>query len=156
MSLLEALCRRRGLRLTEHRRIVLEVLEAATDHPNVREIHRRVAAGHCIGLATVYRALNSPAAAGIVMRRTFPDGSAHYQRSDTASRSHLFDLGEGKLLEVDDVNLVRLADKVAEQLGYRLVDYRLSLFGRKQDCAKSETRELEAMLSRRRSSGTWH
>lgn len=154
MDPLEALCRRRGLRLTEHRRIVLEVLEAATDHPSVREIHRRAAAGHCIGLATVYRALNSLAESGIVMRRTFPDGRSYYERADAASHSHLFDVDNGEILEVGDGNLLRLAKLVAERLGYRVVDYRLSLYGEKQGFARFEGRGTAAGLNRRRSSDT--
>ena len=81
MTALEALCVQRGLRLTEHRRIVLEVLEGADDHPCVREIHRRAADGHRIGIATVYRTLNTLVDAGMVKRQVFADGKAHYERA---------------------------------------------------------------------------
>jgi len=58
MDRLEQLCCERELRLTEHRCIVLDVLEKATDHPCTCEIHRGAAAEHRIGVASVYRALN--------------------------------------------------------------------------------------------------
>ena len=142
MTPLQQLCLHRGLRLTEHRRIVLEVLEAATDHPCAREIHRRAATGHRIGLATVYRTLNSLAAVGLVRRHVFRDGKARYEGADGLPHDHLIDVATGEILEISDRELPRIAEAVAAGLGYRLVDYRLRLFGEKPP------------LSRRRSSGT--
>jgi Fur family ferric uptake transcriptional regulator len=130
MTPLETLCLQRGLRLTEHRRIVLEVLEASDDHPCVREIHRRAAAGHRIGIATVYRTLNSLVEVGMVRRQVFPDGKAHYERAGRPSHPHLIDLATGEITEVDDMALTHLLEEQARRLGYRLVDFRLKLFGR--------------------------
>jgi Fur family ferric uptake transcriptional regulator len=131
---LEELCVRRGLRLTEHRRIVVEILEAATDHPCVREIHRRAARDHRIGVATVYRTLNRLAAAGLVTRHVFRDGQsgskgARYERVGAATHHHLIDVDTGRVVEVDDAELTRLIEATARSLGYRLVDYRITLFG---------------------------
>ena len=129
MTPLESLCTERGLRLTEHRRIVLEVLEAATDHPCAREIHRRAADGHRIGIATVYRTLNSLAQLGMVTREVFPDGKAHYERAGRPSHPHLIDLDSGAIVEVDDDSLAAAVEAMAHRLGYRLVEYRLRLYG---------------------------
>jgi Fur family transcriptional regulator, ferric uptake regulator len=130
MTPLEALCVQRGLRLTEHRRIVLEVLEAAEDHPCVREIHRRAADGHRIGIATVYRTLNTLVEAGMVKRQVFADGKAHYERAGRAPHPHLIDLASGAIVEIDDPGLESLLEREALKLGYRLVDYSLKLFAR--------------------------
>jgi Fur family transcriptional regulator, ferric uptake regulator len=130
MTPLEALCLQRGLRLTEHRRIVLEVLEASHDHPCVREIHRRAATGHRIGIATVYRTLNSLVERGMVRRQVFPDGRAHYERAGRPSHPHLIDVATGTIVEIDDVGLHALLERQARLLGYQLVDYSLRLFAR--------------------------
>lgn len=137
MRALEALCVQRGLRLAEHRRIVLEVLEQATDHPCAGEIHRRAAAGHRIGIATVYRALNSLVEAGVVRRQACADGKAHYEPAGSV-HPHLIDIDTGHVVEIDDDRLAVLIEGTARSLGFRLVDFRLRLFG----------------VSRRRSSGT--
>jgi Fur family ferric uptake transcriptional regulator len=129
---LERLCERRGLKLTEHRRIVLEILESANDHPCAREIHRRAARDHRIGLATVYRSLNSLAAAGVVVRQTFSDGKARYEGAAPAPHEHLIDVATGEVLEVAEPQVVHLLQAVARDLGYRLVDYRLQLFGERR------------------------
>jgi Fur family ferric uptake transcriptional regulator len=129
---LEQLCLQRGLRLTEHRRIVLAVLQAAGDHPTAREIHRRASADHRIGLATVYRTLNTLMAAGVVARHVFPDGKARYEGAAVRSHHHLVDIRTGKIFDVRDADIARLVETVARDLGYRLVDYRLRLFAEAQ------------------------
>jgi len=78
MNRLERLCEERGLRVTEHRRIVLEVLATTGSHSSAREIHRRAAADHLISLATVFRALDRLVDVGVV-RRLSLDGNAHYE-----------------------------------------------------------------------------
>lgn len=118
-----------GLRLTEHRRIVLELLEATTDHPCARELHLRAARNHRIGIATVYRTLNRLAAVGLVTRHVFRDGKIRYERAGAEAHHHLIDMASGRIVEVDDAKLKQLAEKVARRLGYRLVDYRLTLLG---------------------------
>jgi Fur family transcriptional regulator, ferric uptake regulator len=130
MTSLEAQCVERGLRLTEHRRIVLEVLELSDDHPCVREIHRRAADGHRIGIATVYRTLNTLVDAGMVRRQMFPDGRTHYERVGRPSHPHLIDVASGMIVEIDDAGLEALLQREARRLGYHLVDYSLKLFAR--------------------------
>lgn len=132
MDRLEALCRERGVRLTEQRRLVLEVLEAATDHPCTFEIHRRASAGRPIGVATVYRALNSLANAGLVTRHVFQDGKVRYERAGVTPHPHLIDVVTGEIVEVtNDGGLVRLLEKEAARRGFWLRSYRLRLFGRR-------------------------
>ena len=130
MDRLDELCRERGLRLTEQRRLVLEVLEAATDHPCTFEIRRRASAGRRIGVATVYRALNSLATAGLVTRHVFRDGKARYERTGRAPHPHLIDVSTGEIVEVEDDGVpTRLIEAEARSMGFRLVEFRLKLFG---------------------------
>lgn len=132
MEPLDELCRERGVRLTEQRRIVLEVLEAATDHPCTFEIHRRASVDRKIGVATVYRALNSLTTAGIVTRHVFRDGKARYERTGSAPHPHLIDVATGEVMEVGDAGeLAREIEKEARRMGFRLVEFRLRLFGEK-------------------------
>ncbi len=133
MEQLEELCRERGVRLTEQRRIVLEVLETATDHPCTFEIHRRASVGRRIGVATVYRALNSLATAGLVTRHVFRDGKARYERAGRAAHPHLIDVATGEVVEVDDEgDLTRMIEEEARRMGFRLVEFRLKLFGERR------------------------
>jgi Fe2+ or Zn2+ uptake regulation protein len=53
---LEAACVDKGMRMTEQRRVIARVLQAATDHPDVEELYRRSSAvDPNISISTVYR-----------------------------------------------------------------------------------------------------
>ena len=41
---IEGRCEARGLRMTEQRRVIAQVLEQATDHPDVEELYARASA----------------------------------------------------------------------------------------------------------------
>jgi len=71
-SILEKKCIERGLRMTEQRRIIAQVLSEATDHPDAEEV------------------------------------------------------------EFVDAEIEALQEKIAEKLGYELVDHRMELYGRKK------------------------
>lgn len=133
MDQLEQLCRDHGLKLTIQRRIVLEVLQASADHPSAYEVQQRTEKQRRIALATVYRSLNALTDAGLVTRHIFADGKTRYERAGRDAHPHLIAVDSGEIVEVDDVNLRQLLKEEAGRLGYRLVDYRLKLYGaRKQ------------------------
>ena len=51
-------CLRVGLRMTLPRKVILEVIEASEDHPDVEELYRRaVEKDRSISIATVYRTI---------------------------------------------------------------------------------------------------
>ena len=51
-------CIKVGLRMTLPRKIILEVIEASADHPDVDELYRRaVEKDRSISIATVYRTI---------------------------------------------------------------------------------------------------
>jgi Fur family ferric uptake transcriptional regulator len=124
---LERLCRVKRIAFTVQRRIVLETLLAAPDHPSAFDIRDRISRRYPISLATIYRTLNTLADAGILKRRLFGDGKARYEIPGRTAHPHLIDVATGKIVEVDDTEIAALIAKVAQRLGYRLVDYRLEL-----------------------------
>jgi Fur family ferric uptake transcriptional regulator len=127
---LEAACAAKGLRMTEQRRIIARVLEAADDHPDVEELHRRAAAvDPRISISTVYRTVKLFEDAGIITRHDFREGRARYETVPDEHHDHLIDLRSGKVIEFRNEEIERLQQAMAERLGYRLVDHRLELFG---------------------------
>lgn len=125
----ERLCRSLGITLTRQRRIVLEVLQQATDHPCATEIRRRISRKRRVALATVYRTLNMLTEAGVLKRSLFSDGRARYEILGRRALPHLIDVTTGEIVEVDDEDLARQIEKVAQRLGYRLVDFHLKILG---------------------------
>ena len=123
-------CEDHGLRLTDQRRTIAAVLEAATDHPDVEELYNRASAvDPNISLATVYRTVKLFEETGILEKHEFGDGRARYETSDREHHDHLIDMNSGEVIEFIDPEIEALQDKIAEKLGYRLLGHRLELYG---------------------------
>ena len=123
-------CEDHGLRLTDQRRTIAAVLEAATDHPDVEELYNRASAvDPTISLATVYRTVKLFEETDILEKHEFGDGRARYETSDREHHDHLIDMNSGEVIEFIDPEIEALQDKIAEKLGYRLMGHRLELYG---------------------------
>ena len=116
--------------MTGQRRLIAQVLSDADDHPDVEEVYRRaVLLDSRISLATVYRTVRLLEEADILERHEFRDGRARYEAADSDHHDHLIDTESGKVIEFNNDEIERLQSKIAEELGYRLVDHRLALYG---------------------------
>jgi Fur family ferric uptake transcriptional regulator len=127
---IEAECVKRGLRMTEQRRVIARVLAGSGDHPDVEELHRRAAAiDDGISISTVYRTVKLFEDAGIIARHDFGDGRARYEQAPAEHHDHLIDLKTGRVIEFHSEEIEAIQAEVARRLGFRLVDHRLELFG---------------------------
>lgn len=127
---LEQVCAAKGMRMTDHRRVIARVLEAATDHPDVEELYRRSSATDPrISIATVYRTLKLFEDAGVIERHDFGEGRGRYESIPDEHHDHLIDLRSGKVVEFTNQEIEKLQRIIAEELGYRLMDHRLELYG---------------------------
>jgi Fur family transcriptional regulator, ferric uptake regulator len=126
----EALCLKKGLRITEQRRVIARVLGEVDDHPDVEALHRRVAAvDPKISIATVYRTVKLFEEAGIIERHEFQGGRSRYETVQDEHHDHLIDVETGSVIEFHDPELEALQARIAARLGFRLVDHRMELYG---------------------------
>ncbi|SNY90384.1 Fur family transcriptional regulator, ferric uptake regulator [Cohaesibacter sp. ES.047] len=127
---IEDLCTKAGMRMTEQRRIIAQVLDAAIDHPDVEELYARaVKIDSNISISTVYRTVKLFEDSGIIERHDFRDGRSRYETITEEHHDHLIDLRTGKVIEFRDEEIERLQVEVARRLGFKLVDHRLELYG---------------------------
>src|SRR3954451_7197509 len=127
---IEALCADKGLRITEQRKIIARVLGDSEDHPDVETLHARAASiDSNISIATVYRTVRLFEEAGILARHEFGDGRARYEAASDEHHDHLIDVETGRVVEFVDEELEALQKRIAEKLGFRLVDHRMELYG---------------------------
>jgi Fur family ferric uptake transcriptional regulator len=126
----EALCADKGLRITEQRRVIARILSESEDHPDVETLHERASAiDPRISIATVYRTVRLFEEAGILARHEFGDGRARYEAASDEHHDHLIDVETGRVVEFVDEELEALQKRIAEKLGFRLVDHRMELYG---------------------------
>ena len=123
-------CSQSGLRMTEQRRVVAQVLETSHDHPDVEELYARaLALDPRISIATVYRTVKLFEEAGILEKLEFGDGRARYEDAERDHHDHLIDMQTGQVIEFIDPEIELLQEKIAKRLGYHLKDHRLELYG---------------------------
>ncbi|WP_017932333.1 Fur family transcriptional regulator [Robiginitomaculum antarcticum] len=130
-SWIEKKCVEHNMRMTDQRRIIARVLSDAEDHPDAEELYARAEKlDPNISLATVYRTVRLFADAGIIETHDFRDGRSRYEPAHDEHHDHLIDVSTGDVIEFVDDEIEALQIKIAEKLGYDLVDHRLELYGK--------------------------
>ena len=128
---IERLCKQLGLKMTEQRRVIAQVLSESEDHPDVEAVHHRAAKiDPRISIATVYRTVRLFEAANILERHDFGDGRGRYEEVPEKHHDHLIDLESGLVIEFENEEIESLQREVAKRLGYELVSHRLELYCR--------------------------
>lgn len=128
---LEAKCAAAGVKMTGQRRVVLQVLAEAADHPSVESLFDRAKIlDPSISMATVYRTLNLLDEMELVDRREFRQNFARFE-VNAEHHHHLVDLDTGAVIEFQNEKLEQLKEEIARELGYELVDHTLELYGKK-------------------------
>ena len=129
---IEDKCLKAGVRLTDQRKIIAKVMSESDDHPDVDELHNRVTKiDSKVSIATVYRTVKLFEEAGIVSKHDFKGTKSRYEQNTEEHHDHLIDVNTGEIIEFVDNDIEKLQKKVAEKLGYKLVDHRLELYGTK-------------------------
>ena len=132
ISALEDKCIKKGVRLTDQRKLIAKVMSDSEDHPDVDELHKRVnKLDNKISIATVYRTVKLFEEAGVVSKHDFKGNKARYEQAPQEHHDHLIDINTGEIIEFVNEDIEKLQRKVAEKLGYNLVDHRLELYGSK-------------------------
>ena len=129
---IEEMCVQKSMRMTDQRRVIAKILDNAYDHPDVEELHRRACViDKNISVATVYRTVRLFEEAGILVRHEFKDGRSRYENVDIRDHhDHLIDIENGEIIEFMNEEIEAIQKKIADTLGYELIDHRLELYGR--------------------------
>ncbi|WP_236870035.1 Fur family transcriptional regulator [Candidatus Bandiella numerosa] len=131
MNDIEKSCIEKNLKLTSQRKIIAEVLSNSTDHPDVEELYFRANKIDAkISLATIYRTLNLFEQCGLIKKLEIGEGKARYEEFKKANEHfHLVDIETGDIVEFKNKDLEKLKEKIAKELGYKLVNSKLELYG---------------------------
>ena len=130
---IEQKCIAKGVKLTDQRRVIAQVMSESSDHPDVDELYNRVSKiDPKISIATVYRTVKLFEETGILTKHEFKGGKARYEELNESHHDHLIDVKTGEIIEFVDDEIEKLQKKVAEKYGYDLVDHKLELYGVKK------------------------
>jgi len=124
--------RKVGLKVTQPRKRILELLEeAGTKHLTADDIYRvLIQSGEDTGLATVYRVLNQFEAAGLIVKHNFESGQAYYELDSGDHHDHMVCVETGKVTEFISDEIEKLQARIVAEHGYEIVDHSLVIYVR--------------------------
>jgi Fur family transcriptional regulator, ferric uptake regulator len=117
-------------RSTRQFQAVLDTLSGSAEFRSAKDIHAAMhASGDSIGLATVYRALQSLVESDQADVLRTDAGESVYRRCSGTHHHHLICRRCGRTVEVQGPAVERWADRMGEQHGFSDVSHTVELFG---------------------------
>jgi Fur family ferric uptake transcriptional regulator len=127
---LQEYLQRQGLKLTRQRRAIAEVVFRSDGHLTLTDIHERARERQkSLGFATVYRTMKLMAEAGFATQHRFDDGQSRFERADDDHHDHIICSRCGKIIEFEAPDIERRQEKIARELGFRVVSHRHEIYG---------------------------
>jgi Fur family ferric uptake transcriptional regulator len=124
-----------GRRPTRQRAAVAAVLADVDEFRSAQELHALLRdAGEKVGLATVYRTLQTMAADGSIDMLRTAEGEAVYRACSTGHHHHLVCRDCGRTIEVEGPAVERWADAIAAEHGFTGITHTVEVFGTCPDC----------------------
>lgn len=121
-------CQALGMRVSQQRRSILELLWQAREHLSAREIYHRLnQQGKKIGHTSVYQNLEALSSQGIVECVERCDGRLYGHVSD--SHSHVNCLDTHRIIDIYVDLPETLIQEVEKKLGVKITDYRIDFYG---------------------------
>ena len=113
--------------------IITELGGHPAGHPDVNLIYMKASEKDSnISIATVYRTVKLFEEYGVIEKHDFKDGRSRYEPiQESNHHDHLIDIESGDVYEFSNSEIEAIQKRIAEELGFELVDHRLELYGKK-------------------------
>lgn len=124
------------MRVTRQRSTIRQLFAAMDEFATAQQVHELLRArGETIGLATVYRTLQSLSEAGELDAVRQPEGEVAYRRCEqTGHHHHLICRNCGRAVEVSATQIEEWADAIAREHGFRDAGHELEIYGLCDQC----------------------
>ena len=128
----------RKLKLTPHRQLILDTFLENEGHRSVEDIYRVVRAQDPrIGYTTVYRTMKLLADCGLAREIDLADGITRYEHLyNHEHHDHMICMQCGSSIEFYNEEIEAIQDAASEQLGFKVTDHRLQIYGLCKDCQR--------------------
>jgi len=124
-----------GRRLTPQRELILEVLEASSQHLDADALYERVKARDPdISLATIYRALALFKEMGLVEEHRLGEEHGHYEAVLDEPHYHFTCVSCGKVIEFDTPLVAQIEQRLSERVGVQVTSTHLYVSGLCTQC----------------------
>ncbi len=129
---LKKIVKQKGLKYTEQREIVLNVLLHADDHLTAEEIYNLIKTKRPdsnIGIATVYRALSFLEEVHLITSIAFGADGKKYESNTKDHHDHLICTNCGKIVEFMDDEIEKRQDRIAKKNKFRITSHSMQIYG---------------------------
>lgn len=129
---LKKIVKQKGLKYTEQREIVLNILIHAEGHLSAEEVYNLIKTkkpDSNIGIATVYRALGFLEEVNLITSITFGSEGKKYESNNKEHHDHLICTNCGKIVEFMDSEIEKRQDKVAKKNKFKITSHSMQLYG---------------------------
>ena len=121
-------CNSKNLKMTDQRKIIVQVLSESKDHPDVEAVYQRASKiDNKISIATVYRTIRLFEENNFLEKHEFKGFKSRYEPVSD-DHHHLIDIKSGDVKEFRNTFIDAMQKQMANELGYKLVDYRLEIY----------------------------
>lgn len=132
--------RRKGLKNTSQRMIILEAFLNSDSHFSTEDLYLQLRKDHPrIGYATVHRTLKLLAECGVALELNFGDGQTRFEPLNVDQHhDHLVCTECGLIIEFSEPKIEKLQEQVASRYNFKIERHRHELYGLCSTCAKKQ------------------
>lgn len=143
--LLERYLKSQGLKMTEPRRVVLDVFLRIEQHVTTEDLYEAVRKVEPrIGQATVFRTVKLLEDAGLARAACREDGPRRFEHAfQHAHHDHLVCVDCGEIVEFNDTAIEAAQESIYSTYGYSPVGHSLELRGRCPSCSGAKSRAVK-------------
>lgn len=136
---LKKIVKQKGLKYTEQREIVLNILLNADEHLSAEDVYNKIKEQFPdtnIGIATVYRALSFLEEVDLITSIAFGTDGKKYESSTKSHHDHLICTNCGKIIEFIDDEIEKRQDRIAKKNNFKITSHSMQLYGECESCQK--------------------
>lgn len=128
-----------GLRITNQRALILEVIRHGQGHLDAEEVYRRAQKKQPrLSLSTVYRTLHTLKKLGMVEELHFDEAHHHYEIKPPAEHHHLICVDCGKVVEFECPLSQKIGQDVSREKDFEVTDVEVRMRGYCPKCRQKK------------------
>lgn len=134
---LKTVLKTKGMKYTEQRAIILQILLNIDDHLNAEEVLDIVKEEYPdqkIGIATIYRTLNFLEEVNLISSISFGKDGKKYEGNNNQHHDHIICTDCAKIVEFLDNTIEKKQEEIAAKNGFKITDHTMQIFGLCSDC----------------------
>lgn len=134
---LKFIIKKKGMKYTEQRAVILQILVNLDEHLNAEDIHKIIQKehpNHNIGIATIYRTLNFLEEVNLISSIHFGHEGKKYEGNTKDHHDHLICTSCGKIVEFVDNEIESKQEDIARDNNFIIKSHTMQIYGICQKC----------------------